>query len=189
VLRGTPLCKIGDGVKAGQILVSGYKDYGIAQQLSYAEAEIYGETERHLVIAAPNDAYFRAEVSGQETKYSLILGKKQINFYKGSGISPASCVKMYERTYLILPGGFVLPIALVKQTTTYYRMEQKGAEDMSYLPKYAEEYLHSQMIAGTILHKEEETESCEGVYNYIGAFNCLEIVGRIKNEELIKKNG
>ncbi len=189
VIRGTPLCKVGDGVKAGQVLVSGYKDYGIAQHLSYAEAEIYGETEHHLTVVAPESALWRGEKTGQETKYSLVFGKKQINLYKDSGISPASCVKMYERTYLTLPGGFVLPIALVKQTITLYRMESGQASDMSYLPVYAEEYLRSQMIAGTVLHREEETESSEGVYTYIGAYSCLEIVGCVKNEELIKENG
>ncbi len=189
VTQGTPLCKVGDGVKAGQVLVSGYKDYGIAQHLSYAEAEIYGETEHHLTVVAPESALFRGEKTGQATKYSLVFGKKQINLYKDSGISPASCVKMYERTYLTLPDGFVLPIALVKQTITYYKTESRQAADMSYLSVYAEEYLRSQMIAGTVLHKEEESESSEGVYTYTGVYNCLEIVGCVKNEELIKKNG
>ena len=189
VIQGTPLCKVGDGVKAGQVLVSGYKDYGIAQQLSYAEAEIYGETEHKISVVAPDSAQFRGAVTGEETKYSLVFGKKQINLYKDSGISPASCVKMYKRTYLTLPGGFVLPVALVTQTIVYYTTESKQTSDVSYLSVFAEEYLRSQMIAGSVLKAEGETESAEGICSYLGTYSCLELVGYAKNEEFIKENG
>ena len=189
VIQGTPLCRVGDGVKAGQVLVSGYKDYGIAQHLSCAEAEIYGETERQITVIAPESAQYRREVTGEKTKYSLLFGKKQINLYKDSGISPTSCVKMYKRTYLTLPGGFVLPVALVSQTIIYYRTEPKPTSDLSYLSVYAEEYLRSQMIAGSILKAEGEAESADGICSYIGTYSCLELVGYAKNEEFIKENG
>jgi hypothetical protein len=48
-------------------------------------------------------------------RYSILLGKKRINFYKGSGIYDGSCVKMVSQYHLTLPGDYVLPVTVVKE--------------------------------------------------------------------------
>ena len=102
VLKGTQLCSVGQAVKAGQLLISGYKDYGISLKLTGAEAIIFGETERKLDSVTPVTAERRESIGHSERKYSLIIGKKQINFYKDSGIYNTTCVKMYKKAYLVL---------------------------------------------------------------------------------------
>ena len=58
VLRGTQLCKVGQAVKAGEILVSAYKDYGISVKMTGAKAEIYGQTEHNLDVGITSGQSF-----------------------------------------------------------------------------------------------------------------------------------
>jgi len=188
VLRGTQLCKVGQAVKAGEILVSAYKDYGISLKLTGAQAEIYGQTERQLEVFAPASTLARTSETGREQKYSLIIGKKQINFFKGSGISHTSCVKMYKKTYLALPGGFVLPVALVKQEIIYYETQPVTCTDFSFLEEFSENYLVSQMASGRILQEESELATLEDVCRYFARYSCYELIGIAKDEEFIKQH-
>ena len=104
--RGNAVCKVGQAVKAGQLLISGYTDCGISIRADRAEGEIFAQTDRDLTVVYPTDRQQRRQTTGLETKYSLIIGKNRINFYFGSGISGSSCVKMYKENYMTLPGGF-----------------------------------------------------------------------------------
>ncbi len=184
VLRGTQLCRVGQAVKAGQMLVSGYKDYGISLKFTGAEAEIYGQTARTLETVTPTVGLQRTEIARREQKYSLIIGKKQINFYKDSGILHTSCVKMYEKTYLTLPGGYTLPLALVKQEILYYDTTDATVDDFSILETASREYLKGQMIAGTILRESVSLEEDDYICRIFAQYECLEMIGCSTNEEL-----
>lgn len=184
VLRGTQLCRVGQAVKAGQMLVSGYKDYGISLKFTGAEAEIYGQTERVMETVTLAAGHNRTEILRREEKYSLIIGKKQINFYKDSGILHTSCVKMYERTYLTLPGGYTLPVALVRQEIMYYDTVAAKGDDFSFLETASREYLKGQMIAGTILKESISLEEDDYICRISGQYGCLEMIGISTNEEL-----
>lgn len=188
VLRGTQLCKVGQAVKAGQTLVSAYKDYGLSIKLTGAKAEIYGQTERNLEVVTPVSATVRTTEVGRQRKYSVIIGKKQINFFKDSGISDTSCVKMYKRTYMTLPGGYVLPIAWVTYEFIYYKTQITENSDFTFLEQCARDYLISQMTAGKILQEDGDFAVVDDRSRYLAAYSCYELIGLSKDEELIKKN-
>ena len=184
ILRGTQLCRVGQAVKAGQLLVSGYKDYGISIKFTGAVAEIYGLTAHMSETVTPAVGLQRTEITGREQKFSLIIGKKQINFYKDSGILHTSCVKMYEKTYLTLPGGYILPVALVRQEIIYYDTAKATGDDFSFLETAAREYLKGQMIAGTILKEDVSFNEDDYICRISGRYECLEMIGCTTNEEL-----
>ena len=188
VLRGTQLCKLGQAVKKGQILVSAYKDYGISVKLTGAKAEIFGQTQRQLEAVSPVSSAIRTKETGRTRKFSLIIGKKQINFYKDSGISDTSCVKMYKKTYLILPGGFVLPIALVKQEFVYYETETTDRSNFDFMESYSRSYLLSQMVSGQILQEDAQWDLLEDICRYSVVYSCYEQIGVTKEEEFMKNN-
>lgn len=186
VLRGEPLCKVGQAVKSGQVLISGYMDRGICIRGTRAQGEIFAETERNLTAVLPSDYAVRGKKTGSEKKYSLIIGKKRINFYKGSGISDSSCDKMYSVRYLTLPGGFRLPIALVTEEWSYYdsevvTMEEDRAQQV--LTNRAGAYLLSVMTAGQIQTRHENLQWSDGVYCLKGRYACLEMIGKTRLEE------
>ena len=188
VLRGTQLCKVGQAVKAGQTLVSAYKDYGLSIKITGAKAEIYGQTEHDLEVATPVLAAARTAEVGRQRKCSIILGKKQINFFKDSGISGPSCVKMYKKTYLTLPGGYVLPVAWVTYEYIYYDTQVTENSDFSFLGQSARDYLMSQMSSGRILQEDSDSSVVDGRYRFLATYSCYELIGLSKNEELMQKN-
>ena len=185
VIRGTQQCVPGQAVKAGQLLVSAYKDYGISLKLTGAEAAIMGQTAYEIEGIAPSVVSKRTKEVARETKYSLVIGKKQINFYKDSGISHNRCVKMYKKTNLVLPGGFVLPIALISQEIIHYDTAEYVLEDCSFLNDACRAYLESKIVDGSILQVAETTDTREEVSHYRGSFSCLENIVLKKDEELI----
>lgn len=186
VLRGEPMCKVGQAVKAGQVLVSGYMDRGICIRGTRAQGEVFAETERNLTAVLPSDYVVRSKKTRSEKKYSLIIGKKRINFYKGSGISDSSCDKMYSVRYLTLPGGFRLPIALVTEEWVYHdtediTMEENQAKQI--LTNSARRYLLSVMTAGQIQTPHENLQLSDGIYCLKGRYACLEMIGKTRLEE------
>ena len=192
VTKGSALCKVGQAVKAGQVLVSGYTDCGIAIRATQAQAEIYGQTNRNLTVLTPSQWLERESKTVTEKKYTLVIGKNRINFYFGSGISDTTCDKMYEEYYVTLPGGFQLPVCLITETWTYYEsteteQTQNTAED--FLSSFAKRYVTQQMIAGRILLQRETVTAGEGVFCLQGDYSCLEMIGQVQKEEIIKPNG
>ena len=188
--RGNGICKVGQAVKAGEILISGYTDCGISIRADRAQGEVFAQTDRDLTVIYPTERTQRGEIIGTETKYSLIIGKKRINFYIGSGISDARCVKMYEENYMTLPGGFQLPVILVKETWVQYATDAVTVEPASgHMENFGQTYLTSQMVAGTILSKSHELVQEQGRFILTGHYACQEMIGQFRKEEIIKPNG
>lgn len=188
VLQGNGLCKIGQAVEAGEVLISGYTDLGLSIQATRAQGEIYAQTNRQLLVQTLESCTGRGEAQSNVKKFSLRIGKKQINFYKGSGILDSSCDKMYTEYTLTLPGGFTLPVTLIVEQWIEHeaRLVFVEADELQEtLLDFSERYLQSQMVAGRILERQEHIE--QG-YLY-GDYACLEMIGREQSEEIIESNG
>ena len=181
--RGNLLCAPGQAVVRGQTLISAYTDCGLYLRADRAEGEVYALTRREIEVVTPATALSRTETGKICRRYSLILGKKRINFWKGSGICPSTCGRMYEEYYITLPGGFRLPIALAVDTC--YPAEILDAQlpepDLS---TYARSYLLQQMVAGQILSGEETCMLDSDIYRYTASFVCREMIGRVRWEEI-----
>lgn len=188
VTRGTSLCKVGQAVTEGETLVSGYTDCGLVIRAERAEAEIFGLTSRNLQAVTPLQYLYQGDISSVKKKYSLIIGKKRIKFFKDSGISGTTCDKMYEEYSVTLPGGFQLPVKLSVETCVQRDMKdavisEDDAEAL--LRDYSQRYLCSQMIAGQILRREETTFSEAGMIGLTGEYICHELIGQEQSEEIM----
>ena len=190
VLRGNGLCNPGQAVKAGQVLISGYTNCGLCIQATQAEGEIMAYTQRRLSAVYPENRVFRGRITGTEEKISLIIGKKQINFSKCSGISGGSCAKIYEQKYMTLPGGFVLPVSVIRERITYYETSV-GAEDdgEQCLRDFARNYVCRQTIAGKIENAQVFVSASDGLFRLEGIYGCLENIGVVRVEESLPNYG
>ena len=192
VTKGNALCKVGQAVKTGEILVSGYTDCGILIQAARAEGEIFAQTSRELRVVTPTSYTCKGEMKAVEKKYSMIIGKKRINFYKDSGISDTTCDKMYREYRLTLPGGFALPVAFAVEQLIKFDNDSITAgyeTSQTSLMEFADFYLPEQMISGSIQKRKESFVQLQDVLCMQGQYVCLEMIGRVQREEIIGYNG
>jgi hypothetical protein len=192
VTAGTATCKPGSTVQAGQVLISGYTDTGLMIRGGRAQGEVFGRTMRKLTGISPAACLERQHIIETQRRYSLLIGKKQINFSKDSGISGTSCDRMYTENYVMLPGGFQLPIGLGVETRIYYVCAEASfaEEDMeAWLPKFASAQITEQMLAGQILSKKESISQQAGALVLTGEYSCREMIGRERKEEIITPYG
>ena len=190
--KGTLMVQPGSTVKAGQLLISGYTDCGIAIRAAHAEGEVFAQSTRDLTLIMPLERV-RIKPSGViRKKMSLLLGKKRIFLWKDSGISMGSCGRMYEEYYITLPGGFSLPVALCIETYPEYVCGPDiRSSDSLYqrLTDAAQNYLNQQMIGGTILDVQERFTVKENVLSLSGTYVCQELISRVRMKEIGEMNG
>ncbi len=192
VVQGNPLCTIGQAVKAGQTLVSGYVDCGNYIQATQANAEIRALTSRNLEVIAPVPTYIRGELIEKRTVYSIRVGKKLIKLTKDSGILGASCAKIYSEECMHLSGDFQLPVTLIKETYYIYGNETyttTSADDSSWLYAFTKSHLLETMIAGQIISEQAEINVLDGASYLNGKYACIEMIGQVKYEQTILKDG
>ena len=191
VLQGNPLCFVGQAVKAGQTLVSGYIDCGLVTKATQAEAAIRAITFRELEAIALKPNHVRGETIGKKTRYSLRIGKNIIKIDKDSGILDSTCAKIYEEVYAHLPGGFRLPVSIIKETFFYYDKQASFAfltDNADWLNRFSEKHLLGTMISGQIISSQTEVDST-GDFSYLyGKYACIEMIGQVKYENTILKD-
>lgn len=187
VTSGSPLFTVGQTVKAGETLVSGYTDTGLCIRAARAEAEIYAQTSHELTVITPSTRLQRGAETGEKKKISLILGKNRINLWKGSGNLDTGCGRIENNYTFTLPGGFALPITLCVESFSSYEMTQAEL-DRSYaekaLAEFAGDYLSQTMVAGEILQRSETLFREEGVYSLEGEYRCTEMISRVRREQI-----
>lgn len=194
VTRGTAQVQPGQAVRKGQILISGYTECGICIQATRAQGEIMAQTRRDLNVVTPASCRLRTVTSGRTHRLSLLLGKKRIFFWKGSGIPDTGCDRMYREYYLTLPGGFRLPAALCVDTYRFYDLAAGGSSvTASDLKAFASQYLKSQMTAGQIGRGNQRFARIGDVFQLHGSYLCVEAIGKVRPEQIgeanVKTNG
>lgn len=189
--RGTPLVKPGQAVTKGQVLISGYTDCGKTVLAQRAQGEIMAYTHRDFQVYAPKYCFQKAGEAKIIRRWSLILGKKRIKLWFGSGILGMECGRMYREYPLTLPGGFVLPVRMAVDCYKVCELSEQGLpEESAYtqMQHFARTYLPGAMTAGTVLDASETFAPEEGAYVLSGSYSCLESIGRSRREETGETN-
>ena len=187
VTSGAGLCAVGQAVSKGQVLISGYVDCGQTITATRSEGEIFAQTSHDLTAVTPAECGVRGEIQGQQTNFSLLLGKNRINFYKGSGISDGSCVKMSTKYHLTLPGGYRLPVTLIKETIVRCDVQTQPVEEETaeaLLSGFARQYLREHLVALSILDAQEALLDAGGCWRLAGTYACSEMIGREQGEQI-----
>ena len=187
VTSGTPQFTVGQAVKAGQTLVSGWQDLGLVVKTTRSEAEIFAQTSREQTVDFPLCYEAQGETLSETKIFSLIIGKKRINLSKGSGISYTGCDKIYEEYYLTLPGGFVLPMALCVERLTETKKQTvtvDTASAQSIMEEYSDAYLLGSTVSGRILQRLYTAEQSEEKQTISARYICTEMIGRERGEEI-----
>ena len=191
VQRGTALVQPGDAVRAGQLLVSGVTELGNCIHVDRAEGELWGLTRREFQLAVPAQTRIRRETGQVKRRYSLRIGKKSVNFSNDSGILYGTCVRMRTVNYLMLPGGFRLPVALVTDTYTMCEIQETPRRETDWLTEAARRTVRGQLRGGGILREEFTSEG--GLLTAV--FECREQIGvfrpgnDMERDTFVRENG
>ena len=190
VHSGSALCIPGQSVLEGEMLISGYADQGLKITATVARGEVYAYTRRELQAILPAATAIQGKARDKHTCYRLKIGKKVINFCNHSGISDATCDKMYLEYYWALPGGFRLPVSLIKETCCSYELQKVPVSETipPWLEADSEAYLLAQMVAGEILDRNHNMEATAEYYCLRGVYSCREMIGKVRYEETLEKH-
>lgn len=189
---GTALCAVGQAVKAGQTLISGYTDCGILVKATRAEGEIMARTRRQIRAVTLPEGRMRGACREETGNYSLILGKKRINFINRGGICEGTCGRMYAEYYITLPGGFVLPAALAVDIHSCHESEafvKAPEEAFRELTSFSESYVLGQMVMGSILDSGIAVQTGKEQYRLEAEYLCLEMIAGRRQERKVETNG
>lgn len=187
--RGNLLCAEGQGVREGEVLISGYTDCGISIQATRAKGEVYARTLRELTTVTPRKWVRRTAETDSKYVITLLVEKNRIILWKDSGISDVTCGRMYKEYYVTLPGGFRLPVALCVEVFSQWDLTSGILEaENTFSQEFAKAYLTRQMVAGTIVQSRETLTQDELRYVLQGSYICEEMIGREKSEKLGEAN-
>lgn len=130
-LRGTAVTAENCTVLPGEALIAGYTTGRYAVQgATRAIGEVWARTWYERTAAAPVEPALSVSTGEKQTKWSLILGKKRINFFKGSSICPVGCDKIIYVYPLAVEDVFVLPLSLEKTRFVAAETESFRAEEL-----------------------------------------------------------
>ncbi len=82
VLGGQSVCRVGQAVRAGELLVTGCVDQTTHTQYTHADAEIYALTQRTIQAVYPQTAVQKVYTGQVIRRYSLIVGRKKNKFIR-----------------------------------------------------------------------------------------------------------
>lgn len=189
VYEGQTLCKVGQTVLQGQLLVSGYEEFDVNVKKTNASAEIYARTWHKYTLVYPTQ-YARKSYTGREVRrYALQIGRKRINLSPNSGIYGGEYDKILSQQYLTLPGGVQFPVCLITQTYREYErreQEQDLLETEALALAACRENLKRDMVAGEI-REESVKSSLEGNNIVVDlVFECEEMIARSVKSQLLE---
>ncbi len=191
VLAGNCLCKPGQSVVQGQLLVSAYTDLGYKTQVSSALAEIYAKTWRKSRTVTPASVLEKQYTEESHRQVSLRLGRKRITLI-GGGVNTAACDKKTVFCQFTLPGGISLPLGIeITEISDYDTVEKEADEMQAYalLRAVAVRQETQDMVAGEILDESLVYACSGGVYLQYAQFSCEEMIARSVDAEIFKDDG
>lgn len=189
VTKGNPLCQVGQAVKQGQILVSGYTDCGIAIKASQAEAEVYAKTRRDVAVTALQSCVQKSKIIERRPFLYLIVGKAQYAIYGGElPAATGSCVwqKISQEHILTLPGGYALPVKVITGEYICYQADSLAVSTLEEdLINFAKNYVGSQMVSGRIINAAHFIRENKNLRIMQVDFSCVEMIGKVRWESTL----
>ena len=189
VLEGNALCKAGDVVQEGQLLVSAYTDWEYKVQVSGALAEIYARTWRRGCTVLPAETLKKETNGKSSTAVSLVIGRKRVNIFGNSGIPAGNCDKMTTYRTLTLPGGYSFPVTLEITRISGYDTHS-GPVDEAWARQIMErctlDAAEADMIAGEICAQKFHMERDGGQLRLYSVLECEEMIARMVGARILR---
>lgn len=190
LFEGQALCKEGDTVTEGEVLISGlvdiaeapYSNSDLGTSLHYAQGRIYARTWRTIKAEIPLTAEIKSYTGNEKSRFSLNLLGSRMKFYRNGGISFSRYDKISTTKTWVLSDGSVLPLSLSKETFREYEpSEQELAQDAAEV--MLKEELERELLArigaeGQVLRRDYVTRLANGNLELTLLAECTEQIGK-----------
>lgn len=137
VKRGVALVKVGETVKAGDVLISGVIPTELGGGVCYAEGSVFGRFSEAVAQFSPSSVtekvYSRQAVAG----VSVRIFKKDINIFKSYGNLSGSCDIIEKKKQLTL-FGVALPISVFTAERAEYSERELSVDEGALVKETAE---------------------------------------------------
>lgn len=121
VLEGESAAIVGNAVAKGDVLVRGLMSSETGdERYVHSMAQVIADTWYEISAQTPLLEERKTEKSGRNTAFSLVIGKKRINFFSDSRNKCDSCDKINKVKYISLGDVFTLPVGYAVERTTQY---------------------------------------------------------------------
>ena len=122
VLEGESAAIVGNAVAKGDVLVRGLMSSETGdERYVHSMAQVIADTWYEISAQTPLLEERKTEKSGRNTAFSLVIGKKRINFFSDSRNKCDSCDKINKLKYISLGDVFTLPVGYAVERTTQYK--------------------------------------------------------------------
>ena len=162
VMRGTCAVKEGDGVKEGDLLISGVAENKNGNyRLEHALGKVFATTNHSFSIKIPLDYTENILLSSVCLSKTVKFFDKSINIFRKGGNLGATCVKIEEENELSIPGMPSLPISIVSENAREYRtasrrLSSTEASDLAFFE--LNNLIYTTLSDADILSKTVKTE-------------------------------
>lgn len=121
VLEGESAAIVGNAVAKGDVLVRGLMSSETGdERYVHSMAQVIADTWYEISAQTPLLEERKTEKSSRNTAFSLVIGKKRINFFSDSRNKCDSCDKINKLKYISLGDVFTLPVGYAVERTTQY---------------------------------------------------------------------
>ncbi len=182
VLEGESAAAEGSAVIKGDVLVRGLmsSETGDARYV-HSMAQVIADTWYEISAQAPLTQEQKGEKLRTDTAFSLVIGKKRINFFSDSRNKYTSCDKINKLRYISLGDVFTLPVGYALERTTQYETSTVPIDEdktVERLKATLEAELWRRIGEGQIVSKEYTVSKSEGLLTVTLRAQCTENIAK-----------
>ena len=178
VLAGKAEAEAGQAVAAGEKLASGRLESIMgSERLVRARGSVMADTWYEIDAVCPEEMEIKTDTGLARHRFSLVFGKRRINFYISSGKAIDECDKIINEYALGLEGFFALPVKLVHERIVSYDTVSSQGYDTQAMSRQLARLLEAE-AKGQILQSTFTESVSDGLYVLTLRAHCIENIAR-----------
>ena len=184
IYQGVPVVQSGQGVRQGDLLVSGvYDSQAVGWRVTRAAGRVLARTVREFTVEIPLEYEKKVYSDDASVKKTVIFFEKEIKLFKNSGILGVTCDKIDSIDSFTLGEGVSLPISVRTEYSfpyEYRRAERSYEQAEAIAYDELQRSIAQAVPEGVLLRKVITTTLGEGAYVLHCRVWCLENIAQLQ---------
>ncbi len=182
VLEGESAVLPGSAVAKGDILVRGLMSSETGdERYVHSMAQVIADTWYEISAQTPLTEERKIKKGHTDTSFSLVIGKKRINFFSDSRNKYTSCDKINKLKYISLGDVFTLPLGYAIERTTQYETKTVPIDEAKAVARMKSDLrseLQRRIGDGQIASEEYSVSKTEGTLTVTLRAQCTENIAK-----------